>query len=608
MGTSRQGFCSCARHHLWIRPLTMTKSQIAAALREAAALLEFHSENQFKVRAFSNAAKAFLGDPAPLEDLLVPGRLEQVKGIGKATAELIRELAETGESEMINRLRDGTPAGLAELMRVPRLGVKKIALLYTELGIQNLDELEEACRSERITECRGFTKAGSAKLLEGIEQARRYSGQLTLSQALVLAESVLNELRQCPAVIRVEVAGSLRRKKEVVGDLDFVASSDDPAAVMDCFTQLAWATAVVARGDTKATILLPDDVQADLRVVPEDAFATALHHFTGSKDHNAQLRSRALKMKRKINEYGIFSTEDPTAPALPVATEEELFAALDLPYIAPELREGDGEIEAAAQNKLPRLITYEDYRGVLHCHTDWSDGKNTIAEMARAARDDHGWEYFAVCDHSELAAYAGGIKKQEVADQHAEIDEANAELATENFRILKGAECDILRDGEMDYPDEILATLDVVVASIHSRYNQSGAEMTARIIRAMENPFVHMIGHVSGRLLLMREPYDFDVEAVLQAAARTRTVMEINADPRRLDLDWRFCRRAKELGVRFAVNPDAHDIAAYRYVHYGIAMARKGWLEPEDVVNCLGLKEFTSWAAEVRRWKLENLR
>lgn len=586
----------------------MKKAEIAAALREAAALLEFHNENQFKVRAFSNAARSFLGDPAPLEELLAPGRLEKVKGIGKATAELIRELAETGQAEMINRLREGTPAGLADLMRVPRLGVKKIAQLYAELGIQNLDELEEACRSERITECRGFTKAGAAKLLEGIEQARRFSGQLTLSQALVLAETILKELRLCPAVGRVEVAGSLRRKKEVVGDLDFVASSDDPSAVMDCFTQLAWATAVVARGDTKATILLPDDVQADLRVVPEEHFATALHHFTGSKDHNAQLRSRALKMKLKINEYGVFSTEDPAAAALPVATEEELFGALKLPYIEPELREGDGEIEAAAEGKLPALITYKDYRGVLHCHTDWSDGKNTIAEMARAARDDHGWEYFAVCDHSELAAYAGGVKKSEVADQHEEIDEANAELATEKFRILKGVECDILRDGEMDYPDDILATMDVVVASIHSRYKQSRAEMTDRIIGAMENPYVHIIGHVGGRLLLMRDAYDFDVEAVLEAAARTRTVMEINADPRRLDLDWRYCRRAKELGVKFAVNPDAHDVAAYRYVHYGIAMARKGWLEPGDVINCMGLSDFTAWAASVRRWKLENLR
>jgi DNA polymerase (family 10) len=585
----------------------MTKSEIAAALREAADLLEFHGENQFKVKAFNNAARSFLGDAAPLEDLLQPGRLEKVKGIGKATAELIRELATTGESAMITRLREGTPAGLAELMRVPKLGVKKIAQLYMDLGINSLDELEAACRDGRITECRGFTKASAPKLLEAIEQARRYSGQLTLAQALVIAAPVLEELRRCPAVIRAEVAGSLRRCKEVVGDLDFVASSDDSKAVMDCFAGLSWATSVVARGDTKTTIMLPDDVQADLRVVSDDNFATALHHFTGSKEHNTQLRSRALKLGYKVNEYGVYPTDKPTAPGLTIKTEDDLFAALKLQPIAPELREGEGEIEAAAAKKLPKLIERDDYRGVLHCHTDWSDGKNTISEMAVAARDQYGWEYFAVCDHSELAAYAGGIKKAEVAEQHAEIDEANEALATKNFQILKGCECDILRDGDMDYPNEILATMDVVVASVHSRYKQTGAEMTARIIGAMENPYVHIIGHVSGRLLLMREPYEFDIEAVLEAAARTRTVMEINADPRRLDIDWRYCRRAKEMGVKFSINPDAHSISNYNYVDYGISMARKGWLEPGDVINCMGLKDFLKWAKATREWKLKNV-
>lgn len=584
----------------------MTKSEIAAALREGADLMEFHDENQFKVRAFRNAARAFLGDPAPLDELLAPGRLEKVKGIGKGTAEFIREVASTGRSLMNERLRAGTPAGLAELMRVPKLGVKKIAMIHAMLGVNTLDELEAACRNEQILECKGFTKTGAAKLLEGIELARRYSGQVIYAKALELAEAILAELRQCPAVIRAEVAGSLRRCKEIVGDLDFVASSNDPKAVMACFTGLSWVTQVVGQGETKSTIMLPDDVQADLRVVPEENFATTLHHFTGSKDHNTQLRSRALKMKLKINEYGIFQTDDPTAPSLPVTSEEDLFAALKLDYIPPELREGDGEIEAAEAGKLPTLITREDYRGVLHCHTDWSDGKNTVAEMASAARDQYDWEYFAVCDHSKLAAYAGGLKVEEIADQHAEIDEANDALATDNFRILKGCECDILRDGEMDYPDATLAQMDLVVASVHSRYNQTGAEMTARIVRAMENPYVHILGHVSGRLLLMREPYDFDMDTVLEAAARTRTAIEINADPRRLDIDWRYCRRAKELGIVFSINPDAHSVGNYEYVNYGIAMARKGWLERADVVNCLDLDDFIKWAADTRKWKLEQ--
>ncbi len=586
----------------------MTKAEIAAALRETADLMEFHGENQFKVRAFNNAARAFLAESAPLEDLVAPGRLETVKGIGKATAELIRELAATGQSPLLVTLREGTPTGLSELKRVPKLGLKKIAQLYGDLGINTLDELEEACRSGRITECKGFTKAGSAKLLEGIEQARRYSGQLTLAQALALAQPILDELRRCPAVTRVEIAGSLRRKKEIVGDLDFVASSSDPTAVMDCFTQLSWVTSVIAHGESKSTIMLPDDVQADLRVVPDENFATALHHFTGSKEHNTQLRSRALKMKLKINEYGVFPAEAPDQPSLSIATEDDLFAALKLQSIPPELREGDGEIEVAAKNKLPKLITLDDYRGVLHCHTEWSDGKNTIHEMAKAARDDHGWQYFSVCDHSQLAAYAGGLKPADVIAQQGEIDQANEVLATPTFRILKGTECDILRDGDLDFSDDLLASMDIVVASVHSRYNQTASEMTDRIISAMENPYVHILGHVSGRLLLMREPYEFDMEAVIEAAAATRTVIEINADPRRLDIDWRYCRRAKELGVKFAINPDAHAVAHYDYLNYGIAMARKGWLEPADVINCLPLDDFLKWAGETRQWKLDNLR
>jgi len=584
----------------------MTKSDIAAVLRESAHLLEFHGENQFKVRAFSNAARAFMAEPASLEELLVPGRLEQVKGIGKATAEQIREVAASGKSAMNERLREGTPSGLADLMRVPKLGVKKIAQLYMEAGINTLDELEEACRTGRITQCRGITAAGAKKLLEGIELARRYSGQLTLRQALLAAEPILEELRRCPAVIRAEVAGSLRRQKEIVGDLDFVASSDNPEAVMDCFAGLSWATSVIARGPTKTSILLPDDVQADLRVVSDDCYATALHHFTGSKEHNTQLRSRALKMKLKVNEYGLFDGDSPAAACLQVSSEDELFQKLKLQPIPPELREGDGEIDAAAAGKLPKLVDWDDYRGVLHCHTDWSDGGNTIAEMAEAARDQFGWEYIAICDHSELAAYAGGIKKAEIPDQQAEIAEVDEALGGKKFRVLKGTECDILRDGEMDYPDSILATMDVVVASIHSRYNQSGEEMTARIIRAMENPYVHIIGHVSGRLLLMREAYDFDMDAVLKAAARTRTVMEINADPRRLDIDWRHCRRAKEMGVKFSINPDAHSVDSMNNVRYGISMARKGWLESGDVINCLDLKSFVKWAAELRKWKLDQ--
>ncbi len=589
----------------------MTKSDIAAALREIAVLLQFRDENPFKIKAFDNAARALIADLAPLDELLVPGRLEKVRGIGKATAEIIRNLAASGQSTMLTDLREGVPTGLAELMRVPKLGAKKIAVLHGELGINNLQDLEAACKDGRVAACRGFTSKAAEKVLEGIEQARRYTGQMMLSTADTLAEPILKALRECPAVIRAEIAGSLRRRKEIVGDLDFVASTDNPDEVTACFVGLPWVTSVIATGATKTSVMLPDDVQADLRVVPDSQFATALHHFTGSKEHNTQMRSRALKLGLKINEYGVFPTADAKAGKLAdtplgIETESDIFSALKLAPIPPELREGQGEIEAAADNAVPALIESGDYLGVLHCHTTWSDGKNTITEMATAARDLYGWQYFAVCDHSELAAYAGGVKKKDIPDQQAEIDEVNVTLGSANFRILKGCECDVLVDGAMDYPNEILATMDLVVASVHSRFQMPSEEMTARIIRAMENPYVTAIGHVTGRLLLSRDPYGVDMEAILKAAARTRTAMEINADPRRLDLDWRHCRRAKELGVKFTVNPDAHSVAGIANVAYGISMARKGWLTPADVINCLPLTEFLDWTQQQREWKLQQ--
>lgn len=587
-------------------PAGLNKAQIATVLREISTLMQFRDENPFKVRAFDNAARAFVAEPATLDELLVPGRLEKVKGIGKATADVIRSLAATGTAATLVELRAGAPVGLADLMRIPNLGAKKIAVLHGELGINTLDELEAACRAGRIAECRGFTAKAAEKILAGIEQARRFSGQMLLSHADLLARPLLDALRSCPQVIRAEVAGSLRRRKEIVGDLDFVASSAQPEAVMRFFATHPAVESIIGSGSTKTSVLLAGDVQADLRVVPDEQFATALHHFTGSKEHNTLIRSRALKMNRKVNEYGVYDTSLPAERALPVSTEEELFAALGLTYIPPELREGMGEIEAAERGGIPALILPDDYVGVLHCHTTWSDGKNSVMEMATAARDLHRWQYFAVCDHSEAAAYAGGVKKANVPEQQTEIEEVDAALAPSGFRVLKGTECDILADGEMDYPDRILATMDIVVASVHSRFTLSAAEMTARIIRAMENPYVNIIGHVSGRLLLGRDPYGLHMEKILESAARTRTVMEINADPKRLDLDWRFCKQAKELGVKFTINPDAHSVAGLSNVQYGISMARKGWLTKDDVINCLPLDGFLTWIKQQREWKLEQ--
>ena len=584
--------------------MQLNKSQVAAGMREIAALMQFRDENPFKVKAFDNAARALLAEPASLEEMIVPGRLEKVKGIGKATADVIRNLALTGTDPALVELRESAPSDLAGLMRIPNLGVKKIAIVHAELGINTLDELEAACLDGRLANCRGFTAKAVEKIKTGIEQAKRFSGQLLLSQADALAVPILAALRSSELVQRADIAGSLRRRKETLGDLDFVASSDQPGALMQLLCSLPMVASIIGSGDTKSSVLLDGDVQADLRVVPDSQYSSALLHFTGSKEHNTLLRSRAIKQGRKLNEYGLFAADPSGEVLIPASSEDEIYAALGLAWIPPELREGADEIEMAEASRLPQLVTPDDYKGVLHCHSIWSDGKHSIREMALAARDNHGWQYFAICDHSEAAAYAGGIKKAAIPDQQAEVDDINSEIGNSSFHVFKGTECDILGDGSLDYPDDILSTMDVVVASVHSRFQMSAEDMTARIIRAMENPYVHIMGHVSGRLLLSRDPYGLDMEAVLKAAARTRTVMEINADPKRLDLDWRFCRRAKDLGVKFSINPDAHSITGLANVDYGISIARKGGLEPGDIINCLELESFRRWLAETRAFKL----
>ncbi len=600
---------------------TPDKSAAIALLRSIGSLLEYKGENTFKVRAYENAARALAGEPGSLEEILAdPKRLLQIKGIGKAIAEVLREYGETGRSPYLEELAQGAPTGIAGLLQVPKLGVKKIKSLHDKLGIQTVEELADAARAGKLAEVGGFGKDADEKVLASLDQMQRFSGLMLLAHALRIAPPLLQLLRECPQVIRAETAGSLRRRREVVGDLDFVASSKDPEEVAHYFSTLPPVMQVIAEGATKVSVLLDRGMKADLRIVPEESFVSALHHFTGSKEHNAQLRSRALKKGLLLNEYGLFNQRKGATPppeaadekspagaiAISLSSEEELYAALGLQYLAPEMREGLGEVEAAAAKKaLPRLIEWSDYRGVLHCHTTWSDGADSIHAMALAARDDLKLEYLGVCDHSELASYAGGVKKADIPEQQAEIDGVNRALAGKRFLVLKGCECDILGDGALDYPDEVLATMDFVVASIHSKFKMPAEEQTARLIRAIENPYTTILGHMSGRLLLSREPYEFDLEAVLKRAGETGTIIEINADPHRLDIDWRYCRRAKEQGVRFAINPDAHSVGNYDFLQYGIAMARKGWLTAEDVVNCLPLPDFVQFAKDLRERKLK---
>lgn len=578
------------------------KNDLVGMLREVALLLEFQGENQFKVRAYENGARALETSALSVGEMAGnPQALEKIPGIGKSIAHVIVEALQLGHSPYLEQLHATTPGGLLEMLKVPNLGPKKVRQLYEKLGLCTIAGLEEGCRSGAVEQLPGFGKKSAEKILAGIEMVRSFSGRFLHADARPSAANLVEWVRGCPEVQRAEIAGSLRRSKETVADIDILASSASPRQVMEHFAALPGIRQVIVSGDTKTSVVLGPGIQADLRVVADDQFACALQYFTGSKEHNTRVRALAQRMGLRANEYGIFHADD-SGGKLDIPDEQAFYRALGLDYIEPELREDAGEVDAAAKHQLPRLVEYGDYAGVLHVHSDWSDGNSSIIEMARAARD-MGWSYLGICDHSEAAFYAGGIKSADIASQHAEIDEANAQMEPEGLRILKGCECDILADGSLDYPEEVLASMDFVVASIHSRFQMSHDEMTARLVGAVRNPYTSILGHPSGRLLLSREAYSFDLQQVLKAAAATRTIIEINCDPQRMDLDWRHCHAARDMGILFAVNPDAHTPRSLDFVHGGIATARKGWLRREDVVNCLPVEALLDLFAAIRRFK-----
>ncbi|MCX7625156.1 MAG: DNA polymerase/3'-5' exonuclease PolX [Candidatus Sumerlaeaceae bacterium] len=584
----------------------MDKKQIANMLEEMAFLLEFHGENVFKIRAFQNAARALGNASEPLEVLLEePGRLEQIKGIGKSIAANIREYATTGRCNELEELRKKAPKDFENLIRVPGLGPKRLRVLVDELGIQTLEQLERACRTGEVTKLPGFGEKTVEKLLAGIAQVRSFSGQWLFPQGWEMAIKIVEDLKSLRSVKRIEIAGSLRRRKEVVRDIDILVATTDPEPIAARFVANVLVQSVVAQGDTKISVVLTNGMQADLRMVKPDAFPFALQYFTGSKEHNTHLRARAKKLGYRLNEYGLFpEDEKESARAEGLASvreEEDIYRALGLQYVPPELREDLGEIEAAQKGELPTLVSKEDYRGILHCHTNWSDGADTIEEMARQARRLWNAEYIAICDHSQSASYARGLDPERLRKQLQTIASMN-KLSTD-IVVLGGTECDILPDGSLDFPGEVLDQLDFVVVSIHSHFNMSKEQMTQRICRALEHPCADVLGHVSGRLLLMREPYALDLDKVLDAAARCRTIIEINGDPYRLDLDWRFCRAAKERGILFAVNPDAHSVGGLRNIEFGMNVARKGWLTRSDVVNCLSRNDLLTLIRENRNFR-----
>ncbi len=583
----------------------ITKDQIADTLESIAQMLELKGENPFKVRAYQNAARAVETYEGNIVQAATEDRLDDVPGIGSAIAAKITLLATTGHLAYFDELKSEFPPTIFELFEVQGLGPKKIKAVWDKLGVTSIAELKAACDDGRISELPGFGKKTAANILAAIEAKAKYAGRFRLGDVAADAERMLDDLRSLAEVNRVNVCGSYRRRKETVGDLDFLVSTREPAVVSEFFVKHAMVESVMAHGATKSSVRWKSGIQADLRVVKDTEFPFALNYFTGSKEHNIIMRQRALARGWTLNEYrlaplGSSKSEARSSNDEPPAIREEadLYRALGLDYVEPELREDRGEFKAAEEHTLPDLIELENLRGTFHNHTTASDGRSSLAEMAEAAQE-LGLQYLGIADHSKASFQAHGLDEARLLAQIADIGALNQTFGGD-FRLFTGTECDILKDGTLDFADEVLAQLDYVVASVHSVFNLSEADMTKRIIRAIENKHVTMLGHLTGRLLLEREAYAVNVPAVIEAAAETGTIIELNASPWRLDMEWRWWPLAKEKGVKCAINPDAHHTDQLQHLWNGIGSARKGWLTRADVVNTLPLGKIEAVLAAKR--------
>jgi DNA polymerase (family 10) len=583
----------------------MTKNEIIEVLEEIGVLLELKGENPFKIRAYQSGARALATiEEAELARLIAAEELGTLKGFGEALVQKVTELHRTGRLEFFEKLKATVAPGLIEMLEIPGLGPKKIKVLNERLGIASIAALAEACGAGSVAELDGFGEKTQEKILAGIKNREAYGRRHLWWDANEIAEPIVKGLRALPGVSRAEAAGSLRRGMETVGDLDFIVAGTDVAGVVAWFTSMSGVVEVTARGETKASVRFGSGLQADLRIVPEEQYIFALHHFTGSKDHNVQMRKRALARGLSLSEWGLVPAEgEGTAKEkaaladnrVAVKDEAELFGALGLAYVTPELREGLGEIEAAEVNQLPRLVELQDIRGAFHNHTTASDGNATLVEMAAAAQA-LGWEYLGIADHSKSSVQANGLAPERLLKQIAEIRALNQSKQF-TTHVFAGTECDILPDGSLDYDDSLLAQLDYVVVSAHSAFSQGESVMTARLVRAIEHPRTTMLGHLTGRLLLKREAYAVDHEKIIDAAIANGVLIELNASPWRLDMDWRLWRRAAEKGLQCVINPDAHEVDGLAHLRAGVSAARKGWLRPQDVMNCLTLSEMERFLA-----------
>ena len=572
----------------------MRNDEVAGVLYEIADLLEMSEpEDRFRPIAYRRAARAIEGLAEDIEEVARRGGLEGIPGVGKAIAGKIKQHLTGGKVDALEKLRTEFPPGLIDIMRIRDIGPKTARRLYFELKVTNLEELRTAAASGRLQKLRGFGERTEQNILRGIQVAKQAQGRQLLGIALPIAERVLAHLRSNAPVEDASYAGSLRRMKETIGDIDLLVTTRDPVAVTTAFTSMPWVREVVAAGDTKSTVVIAEGLQVDLRVLEPSRWGAGLQYFTGSKDHNIKLRSIAQKRGMKLNEYGLFREGDPEE-LVAAQTEGEIYAALDLPYIEPELREDGGEIEAALKGELPELVTLADIRGDLHAHTNLTDGVNTLEEMAAAARA-RGYAYLGISDHSPSLRVTGGLSEENLRIHAAHVRAFSRR--SPDLKLLAGTECDILADGTLDYPDDVLKDLDFVIASVHSNFRMSEEEMTRRVIRAMENPYMDILAHPTARKIGQREPISLDLDRIMEVAAETATVLEVNAYPDRTDLSGANAGLAKEHGVKLIIDTDSHSTEQLDYMRLGVGTARRGWLERDDVVNTKSYEEILRFFA-----------
>ena len=558
----------------------MKNVELSQIFDQIAKILKIKGENPFKIRAYENIVSVLNSLPTDIESIYRKGELNDIPGVGKAIAKKIEEYLTTNKLEYYEKLKETIPSGVIGLLDILEIGPKTARLLYEQLGVDSVEKLEKAIEEHRVKDLPGMGEKSEENIFRGIELYRKRHKRILLGIALPIAKKIKNHLGKMKEVKKIDIAGSLRRRVETIGDIDILAASNKPEKIMKEFIALPQTSEILSEGLTKSTVITKENIQVDLRIVNPSSYGAALQYFTGSQNHNIKIRGLAQKKGLKINEYGVYDAI--TDKKIAGEQEVKIYQTLNLPYIPPELREDRGEIESALENKLPKIVAYSDIRGDLHMHSKWSDGEDTILQMAEAA-EKSGFQYMAITDHSQSLGIAGGLTEERLKEQIKEINLLNQTLS--NFTILCGIEVDIKSDGSLDFPDEILSGLDIVIAAIHSGFKQDSKTMTRRIVNAMKNKWVHMIAHPTGRIIDYRDPYQIDMHEIIKAAAETGTILEINARPERLDLNDVYCRMAKDKGVQLAIGTDAHNKNGFAVMEFGLDVARRGWLEEKDIVN-----------------------